>query len=139
MMLPGGRLPSQLQLEAWELGVQSILHCLPFWHLLMEPPHSHCSCSPVAHLMSTQNEMLLYWPGKRGQLQKWSHQNLHHPKPSLGSTKGRITEGLHLEELEEKIDDTKIQKEVCFKKPTLTCQDHVYHTVLASSTVEEMA
>ena len=42
-------------------------------------------------------------------------------------------------ELEEKIDDTEIRKEVCFKKPTLTCQDHVYHAVLASTTAEEMA
>jgi hypothetical protein len=28
---------------------------------------------------------------------------------------------------------------VCFKKPALTCQDHVYHAVLASTTVEEIA
>ena len=44
-----------------------------------------------------------------------------------------------VEELEEKMDDSEIQKEVCFKKSTLTCQDHVYHAVLASITVEEMA
>jgi hypothetical protein len=44
-----------------------------------------------------------------------------------------------VKELEEKIDDTEIRKEVCFKKPALTCQDHVYHAVLASTTVEEIA
>ena len=44
-----------------------------------------------------------------------------------------------VEELEVNIDDTEIWEEVCFKKPTLTCQDHVYHAVLASITVEEMA
>ena len=44
-----------------------------------------------------------------------------------------------MEELEEKIDDTEIREEICFKKPTLTIQDHVYHAVLASTTVEEMA
>ena len=44
-----------------------------------------------------------------------------------------------VEKLEIKIDDPEIWEEVRSKKPTLTCQDHVYHAVLASITVEEIA
>ena len=44
-----------------------------------------------------------------------------------------------VEELEEKINDTEIRKEVGFNKPTLTCQDHAYHALLARTTVEEIA